>query len=79
MGQVFYPYLLEKVDRDFLLCYSIFLFWEYFIDLTNVIQYKGGPIIRCSILSFNLVHDINITIIIEKSKLDYITTASNII
>lgn len=46
MGQVFYPYLLEKVDRDFLLCYSIFLFWEYFIDLTNVIQYKGSPIIN---------------------------------
>lgn len=79
MGQVFYPYLLEKVDRDFLLCYSIFLFWEYFIDLTNVIQYKGGPIIHCSILSFNLVHDVNITIVIEKPKLNIITTASNII
>lgn len=79
MGQVFYPYLLEKVDRDFLLCYSVFLFWEYFIDLTNVIRYKGRPIICCTIFPLNLVHDINITIVIEKSKLNHIATCSNII
>lgn len=28
MGQVFYPYLLEKVDRDFfIVSIRVFLFW----------------------------------------------------